>query len=101
MHSEKDGKRVNEKVYPNPDPRDEKPMYIGKRIRHDKKKNFEDKPLPWKYPNKNKKFMWRVAGDGIVDNIKAIDIELPVKDDNGSYLYLGKHYRKEKYNYDK
>ena len=54
-----------------------------------------------KYPNKNKKFMWRVAGDGIVDNIKAIDIELPVKDDNGSYLYLGKHYRKEKYNYDK
>ena len=55
MHSEKDGKRSNEKVYPNPDPSDKKPMYIGKRIRHDKKKNFEDKPLPWKYPNKKKK----------------------------------------------
>lgn len=55
MHSEKDGKRTNEKVYPNPDPKDKKPMYIGKRIRHDKKKNFEDKPLPWKYPNKKKK----------------------------------------------
>lgn len=53
-----------------------------------------------KYPNKNKKFMWRVAGDGIIENIKAVDIELPIKDDNGSYLYLGKHYRKEKYNYD-
>lgn len=55
MHSEKDGKRSNEKVYPNPDPRDKRPMYIGKRVRHDKKKNFEDKPLSWKYPKKQKK----------------------------------------------
>lgn len=52
MHSEKDGKRNNEKVYPNPDKRDKNPMYIGKRIRHDKKKNFELRPLPWKYPGK-------------------------------------------------
>ena len=55
MHSEKDGKRNNEKLYPNPDPNDKKPMYIGKRIRHDEKRYFEDRPLPWKYPNKNKK----------------------------------------------
>ena len=55
MHSEKDGKRTNEKVYPNPDPLDKLPMYIGKRVRHDKKKNFEDNPLPWKYPYKKKK----------------------------------------------
>lgn len=54
MHSKKDGKRTNEEIYPNPDPRDKDPMYIGKRIRHDKKQNFEDRPLPWKYP-KNKK----------------------------------------------
>ncbi len=54
-----------------------------------------------KYPNKNKKFMWRVVGDGIVENIKAVDIDLPMQDDNGSYFYLGKRYRKEKYNYDK
>ena len=54
-----------------------------------------------KYPNKNKKFMWRVAGDGIVENIKAVDIELPVKDDNGEYHYLGRAYRKELFNYDK
>lgn len=52
MHSEKDGKRNNEKVFPNPDKRDKKPMYIGKRVRHDKKQNFEPKPLPWKYPTK-------------------------------------------------
>ena len=55
MHSEKDGKRSNEKVFPNPDPSDKEPMYIGKRVRHDKKTNFENKILPWKYPNKNKK----------------------------------------------
>ena len=54
-----------------------------------------------KYPNKNKKFMWRVAGDGIVENIKAVDIELPIRDDSGTYTYLGKRYRKEKWNYDK
>ena len=44
--------------------------------------------------------MWRVAGDGIVDNIKAIDIELPIKDNEGTFHYLGKRYRKEKWNYD-
>ena len=55
MHSEKDGRHLNEKVYPNPDPKDKNPMYIGKRVRHDKKRNFESKPLPWKYPKKGKK----------------------------------------------
>lgn len=52
MHSEKDGKRNNEKLYPNPNPKDKNPMYIGKRTRIDEKKYFEDKPLPWKYPKK-------------------------------------------------
>ena len=50
MHSEKDGKRRNEKVFPNPNKRDSEPMYIGKRVRHDKKKFFDPFPLPWKYP---------------------------------------------------
>ncbi len=54
MHAEKDGDRTNEKVYPNPDPRDPNPMYIGKRVRHDDKDNFEPRPLPWKYPKKGK-----------------------------------------------
>ncbi len=52
MHSERDGNRLNERVSPNPNPSDPKPMYIGKRVRHDKKSEFEDKPLPWKYPSK-------------------------------------------------
>ena len=52
MHSDRDGKRTNEKVYPNPNPNDKQPMYIGKRVRHDKKVFFNEKPLPWKYPKK-------------------------------------------------
>lgn len=52
MHSERDGNRPNEKVYPNPNPKDPEPMYIGKRVKHDEKKRFEEKPLPWKYPKK-------------------------------------------------
>ena len=51
-HSVSDGKRNNEKVYPNPNPQDKKPMYIGKRVRHDKKINF-GKKYPWVY-KKNK-----------------------------------------------
>lgn len=52
MHGEKDGKRTNERVFPNPNKKDKQPMYIGKRVRHDKKSSFEDYPLPWKYPKK-------------------------------------------------
>lgn len=52
MHRERDGRHLNEKVYPNPNPKDKKPMYIGKRVRHDKMTNFEDSPLFWKYPKK-------------------------------------------------
>lgn len=52
MHGEKDGRHLNEVVYPNPNPRDEKPMYIAKRVRHDDKEKFENSPLPWKYPKK-------------------------------------------------
>ena len=48
MHSERDGRHLNEKVYPNPNPKDKNPMYIAKRKRHDKKKYFSYK-YPWKY----------------------------------------------------
>lgn len=51
-HTEKDGRHSNEKVYPNPDPKDSRPMYIGKRTRHDKKENFSNWKYPWKYKNK-------------------------------------------------
>lgn len=52
MHSEKDGRHLNEKVYPNPNPRDPKPMFIAKRELVSEKGKFENIPLPWKYPKK-------------------------------------------------
>ncbi|GHV02060.1 hypothetical protein FACS1894211_12850 [Clostridia bacterium] len=51
-HSERDGNRPNEKVFPNPNLADSEPMYIGKRVRHDQKKNFSKWKYPWKYPKK-------------------------------------------------
>ena len=48
MHSDRDGRHLNEKVFPNPNPRDSKPMHIARRVRHDKKKYF-GKRLSWKY----------------------------------------------------
>jgi hypothetical protein len=54
MHGERDGERLNEKVYPNPNFKDKEPMYIGKRVRHDEKKHFGER-LPWKYPKKDNK----------------------------------------------
>ena len=50
-HSQKEGGRKNERVFPNPNPKDNEPMYIGKRVRHDKKKHF-GAVLPWKYKKK-------------------------------------------------
>ena len=48
MHGERDGRHLNEKVFPNPNKRDSEPMYIARRVRHDYKKNF-GKRYPWKY----------------------------------------------------
>lgn len=52
MHVKRDGGRLNEEIEPNPNPKDKRPMYIGKRVRHDKKINFVNYKLPWKYPKK-------------------------------------------------
>ena len=52
MHSGKDGGRINECVYPNPNPKDKKPMFIGRRTRHVDKENFSKWKYPWKYPKK-------------------------------------------------
>lgn len=41
---------------------------------------------------KNTKFMWRVAGAGIVTNIRQKKFELPIRDPDGEYIYLGKRY---------
>ena len=51
MHGERDGRHLNEEVYPNPKPNDPNPMYIGKRVRHDDKVYFRER-LSWKYPKK-------------------------------------------------
>lgn len=45
MHGQKDGKRTNEMYYPNPNPLDKEPMFVGKRVRHDNKNNFST----WRY----------------------------------------------------
>lgn len=41
---------------------------------------------------KNSKFMWAVAGDGILENIKQVKFDLPIRDDRGAYDYLGNKY---------
>jgi len=45
-----------------------------------------------KYPKKNRKFMWHMAGPGIVANIKSVPVRLPQRDPNGEYEYLGQTY---------
>lgn len=45
-----------------------------------------------KYPNKFKKFLWHMAGAGVVENIKPVPVQLPVHDPNGKYEYLGQRY---------
>lgn len=52
MSSEKDGRHLNEKIFPNPDKKQKTPMYIGKRTRSDKKENFTEWHFTWKYPKK-------------------------------------------------
>lgn len=45
------------------------------------------------HPRKNNtKFMWRVAGEGIVSNIAQTKFLLPIRDKAGEYEYLGKKY---------
>ena len=45
-----------------------------------------------KYKSRNKKFMWQMAGKGVVENIKQVNICLPQECDDGEYEYLGKRY---------
>lgn len=45
-----------------------------------------------KYPSRSKKFMWKVAEDGILSNILCKSIILPQKDENGEREYLGRKY---------
>jgi dsRNA-specific ribonuclease len=48
------------------------------------------------FPKKSKKFIWVVASEGLIDNIKQVDIELPIRDKDGIYEYLGRNYSLQK-----
>lgn len=50
-----------------------------------------------KYPSRNKKFMWRMAPSGIIENIQQETFELPLLNDAGEYEYLGKKYSFEEF----
>lgn len=55
-----------------------------------------------KYPSRSKKFIWKVAEEGILTNILCKKIELPKEDMYGMYVYLGRAYNMEEvYNRDK
>lgn len=53
MHNDRDGRHLNEMIYPNPDTNDKRPMYIAKRVRHDNKINFSKWKYPWKYKKRS------------------------------------------------
>lgn len=46
-----------------------------------------------KYPSRDKKFAWNMAGEGIVANIKQVhNLTLPKRDPDGKFEYLGRRY---------
>ena len=49
-----------------------------------------------KYPSKNKKFLWAVCGEGVVQNIKQQELYLPAECADGEIEYLGRTYRMER-----
>ena len=48
MHGNRDGRHLNETIYPNPNPLDKEPMNVAKRVRHDRKANFSTWRYNWK-----------------------------------------------------
>lgn len=46
-----------------------------------------------RYPKKSKKFIWQIAGNGIVQNLSQTDLKLPLEDTEGKYEYLGRKYK--------
>ncbi len=48
MHSQRDGRHLNDTIIPNPNSLDKEPMHVTKRIRHDQKHNFSNWRYKWK-----------------------------------------------------
>jgi hypothetical protein len=46
-----------------------------------------------KYPQKSKKFIWQIASEGILLNLKQQKIKLPQRSDDGNLMYLGRSYK--------
>ena len=55
--------------------------------------NLAVKLCYFKYPKRNKKFIWIVAAHGVLENLQQVKIKLPVKDASGEYEYLGNKYK--------
>ena len=45
------------------------------------------------HPNKSKKFIWQIASDGILKNIKQQKVKLPQRSEDGNLEYLGRKYK--------
>ena len=45
-----------------------------------------------KHPKKNKKFIWIVATNGVLENLQQAKHDLPKRSDVGEYEYLGNKY---------
>lgn len=45
-----------------------------------------------KYPNSNKKFIWKVADEGVLDNIQSVKALFPIKSKYGKLEYLGRKF---------
>lgn len=52
MHKDRDGRHLNDKYDPNPNPLDSEPMYVARRVRYDDKKNFSTWRYRWRIKNK-------------------------------------------------
>ena len=45
-----------------------------------------------KYPRRSRRFLWAVAGEGLVKNIRPANCPLPAPDPRGNLLYMGRTY---------
>ena len=45
------------------------------------------------HPKKSKKFIWQIASDGILKNIKQQKVKLPQRSEDGNLEYLGRKYK--------
>ena len=47
--------------------------------------------------SRNKNFIWNVAGNGVIQNIKQVPVKLPMRNPDGEFEYLGRKYSMEEF----